>query len=111
MSGLDKSAEVGLSITHVTLLSFETKYVFTMIDRVLVNCWRAENAIIVIEPWITSFKYGNKPTPTLQKIRRKFYNTATIIDYIQCFSEGYLTELHERDDSLPANYLNCAGYT
>ena len=56
-------------------------------------------------------KNGNKPTPTLQQIRRKFHNTATIDDYIQCFSEGYLIELHERDDSLPANYLNCAGYT
>ena len=109
--GLDKSTEAGLRVTHVTPLSFETKYVFTMIDRVLVNCWRAENAITVIEPWIRSLKNGNKPTPTLQQIRRKFHNTATIDDYIQCFSEGYLTELHERDDSLPANYLNCAGYT
>ena len=27
-----------------------------MIDRVLVNCWRAENTITVIKPWITALK-------------------------------------------------------
>lgn len=79
---LDKITEAGLRVTHMTPLSFETKYVFTMIERVLVNCWLAENAITVVEPWTTSLKKGNNPTPTLQQIRQEFHNTATIDDYI-----------------------------
>ena len=41
-SGIDKSTKAGFFVTHVTPLSFETKYVLTMINSVLSHCWRNE---------------------------------------------------------------------
>ena len=41
-AGIDKSIELGLRVDRTSLLTFDTNYVFSMIDRVLINTWRAD---------------------------------------------------------------------
>ena len=54
--GLDKNTEIGLRVYHSQPTLFETKYVLTLLDRVLVNVWRAETVVTVIKPWIVSWQ-------------------------------------------------------
>ena len=68
---------------------FETKYVFTLIDRILLNCWRAEVAVNVVKPWLAQLKKKNK-SPTFTQVRRKVQNDVTIDDFVDKFSIIYL---------------------
>ena len=92
--GLDKNTELSLRVLFPTPSTFETKYVCTMIDRILVNCWRAEIAVTVLKPWIQSLERSGHIPPTTKQIRKKFENAITIDDYVQIFAETYLWELH-----------------
>ena len=47
---LDKNTKLALRMYYSQPISFETKYVLTIIDRVLVNTWRAELAMTSIKP-------------------------------------------------------------
>ena len=48
--GLDKNTEMGMRVYHQHKSSFETKYVLTLLDRILVNAWRAEVAVTILKP-------------------------------------------------------------
>ena len=52
--GLDKNMEINLKVYHSQPTLVETKYVLTLLDRVLGNTWRAETADTTINPWIVS---------------------------------------------------------
>ena len=66
--GLDKCTELCLRVKHTTPLTFGTNYVFSMIDRILINTWRAEMAITIIRPWIRSMVNNNKNAPSLEQL-------------------------------------------
>ena len=92
--GLDKNTELSLRVLFPTPSTFETKYVCTMIDRILVNCWRAKITVTVLKPWIQSLERSGHIPPVTKQIRIFFENAITIDDYIQIFAENYLWELH-----------------
>ena len=94
--GLDKNTEIGLKVYHSQPTSFEAKYVLIMIDRLLVNTWRAETAVTIVKPWITGLQQRGKPLPSLKQIRKKVENSVTIDDYVDTFSIGYLEELQKQ---------------
>ena len=93
-SGLDKSAEVGLHIYKSTPTSLKTKFFYLLMDKVLVNFWRAEIAVTVLKPYIMQLEQTEKRYTTVEQIRRKFHNTSTVDDYMQKFAESYLYALH-----------------
>ena len=68
--GLDKCTELCLRVKHTTPLSFETNYVFSMIDIILINR-RAEVAFTIIQPWIRSIVHNNKKPPSLEHLQKK----------------------------------------
>ena len=70
--GLDKCTELCLGVKYTTPLTFETNYVFSMIDRILINTWRAEMAITIIRPWIRSIVHTNKKAPSLEQLLKKY---------------------------------------
>ena len=71
-AGLDKNTEVGWRVNHNTPLSFETKYVLSMVDRVLVNTWRAEMAVTLIKPWMVSLTQKRDHAHQLIKLGKRF---------------------------------------
>ena len=58
--GLDKNTEVSLRVSFTSNLTFESKYILSIIDRILVNAWRAETSITVIKPWLISLRKKRK---------------------------------------------------
>ena len=88
---LDKNTEIGLKVGFSKPLSFEAKYVFLMLDRILINCWRVDNAVMLMRPWILA---SRKNIPTFTHIRTKFTNQSRIDDYVLNFAETYLYNLH-----------------
>ena len=69
--GLDKNTEIALRVYSKQPSSFEAKYVFTLLDRILINTWRAEVAVSVIKPWLTKLRYKQKEHPFFSQMRRK----------------------------------------
>ena len=61
--GLDKNTEMALRIHSKHPSPFETKYVFTLLDRVLINTWRAEVAVNVVKPWLAQLNKMGKERP------------------------------------------------
>ena len=88
--GLDKNTEIGLRVYHSQPTSFETKYVLTLLDRVLVNEWRAETAATVIKSWIFSWQQRCGVLPLFAQIMKKVENSITIDDYVDTFAIVYL---------------------
>ena len=68
--GLDKCIEICLQVKNTTPLTFETNYVFSMIDIILINTWCAEMDITIIRPWIRSIVHSNKIAPSLEQLRK-----------------------------------------
>lgn len=52
-------------ICKSTLVSCKTKYIWTMIDQVLVNCLRGEIPVNVLKPWLIQMARTGKRYPTL----------------------------------------------
>ena len=103
--GLDKNTELAMRVKDVQGCSFETKYVLSLLDRILVNAWRAEVAITTMKPWLTKLQ-NDGITPSILQIRRKFRNENTIDDYVDTFAIGYLQVLQRGAASLlPINML------
>ena len=50
---LDKNTEMALRVHSKHPSSFDTKYVFTLLDRIIINTRRAEVTVNVIKPWLT----------------------------------------------------------
>lgn len=72
--GLDKNTELANIVAYPAALPFETKYVFRLIDAVLINSWRATQAVGVLMPWITSLQN----TPTIFQMRNKVKNEGSL---------------------------------
>ena len=62
---------------------FETKYVFTLLDRVLINTWRAEVAVNVVKPWLAQRNKMGKDRSFFVQIRRKVQNNVTIDNFVE----------------------------
>ena len=90
--GLDKNTELAMRIKDKHRCNFETKYVLSLIDRVLVNAWRAEMAVTVMKPWLIQLRNAGKSASIVQ-IRRKFQNESTIDDFVDTFAIAYLQVL------------------
>ncbi|KAG7338645.1 hypothetical protein IV203_020733 [Nitzschia inconspicua] len=58
--GLDKNTEISDRVAFHTTGPFEAKYVFRMLDAVMVNAWRAYQAVTVISPWLRAL--GSHPS-------------------------------------------------
>ena len=78
-----------LKVNYTTPLSFDTKYVLSILDRILVNSWRAETSVSVLKPWISLNKKNKQPS-LIQIRQKKFTNQGSIDDYVQKFAESYL---------------------
>ena len=52
------------AMNNFDISTIATKYVCTMIGRILVNCWRAEIAVTVLKPWIVSLEHSAHIPPT-----------------------------------------------
>ncbi|KAG7366646.1 hypothetical protein IV203_029316 [Nitzschia inconspicua] len=50
--GLDMNTGISDRVAFHTTGPFEAKYVFRMLDAVMVNAWRAYQAVTVISPWL-----------------------------------------------------------
>ena len=75
---------------------FETKYVFTLLDRVLINTWRAEVAVNVVKPWLAQLNKMGKERPSFVQVRRKVQHNVTIDDFVEKFSIIYLQYLQKQ---------------
>ena len=61
---------MGLRVHQKSKLSFETKYVLKLLDRILINTWRAEVSVMVLQPWLTQYVDGDVKTPTFTQIKK-----------------------------------------
>ena len=97
-----------MRVHHSHGSSFETKYVLTLLDRILVNTWRAEVDITIMKPWSTQFHKEHRKYPTSSQIRRKVHHHKTINDFVETFAICYLQVL-QRDsvNPLPSQCFNC----
>ena len=99
--GLDKNTELAMRVyDSQSKRSFETKYILTLIDRILVNAWRAEVAVTVMKPWLTELAKTNENGPTLTQIRRKVCDQVTIDDFVELFAIAYLQVQHRGEANL-----------
>ena len=85
---LDINTEVALHFYYSYPSSFETKYVFTLLDQILVNFCRAEIAIMLIKPWLLELDRKKKRTLSLKQIRKNVKNSTTIDGYVSIFTIG-----------------------
>ncbi|KAG7366753.1 hypothetical protein IV203_029423 [Nitzschia inconspicua] len=87
--GLDMNTELSDRVAFNSKGSFESKYVFRMLDAILVNSWRAHQAVFDAAPWMATVA----EPPTLAQVRRKLHGAETIEDYVWYTSTASLTEL------------------
>ncbi|KAG7360443.1 hypothetical protein IV203_035542 [Nitzschia inconspicua] len=52
--GLNMNTELSDKVAFNSKGSFESKYVFRMMDAILVNAWRAHQAVFDIAPWLAT---------------------------------------------------------
>ncbi|KAG7339275.1 hypothetical protein IV203_024002 [Nitzschia inconspicua] len=76
--GLDKNTEISDRVAFHTTGPFEAKYVFRMLDAVMVNAWRAYQAVTVISPWLRAL--GSHPS--LAQVRTKLNNFVGVEDFV-----------------------------
>ncbi|KAG7341772.1 hypothetical protein IV203_006864 [Nitzschia inconspicua] len=87
--GLDMNTELSDRVAFNSKGSFESKYVFRMLDAILVNSWRAHQAVFDVAPWMATLA----EPPTLAQVRRKLHGAETIEDYVWYTSTASLAEL------------------
>ncbi|KAG7337866.1 hypothetical protein IV203_025941 [Nitzschia inconspicua] len=76
--GLDKNTEISDRVAFHTTGPFEAKYVFRMLDAVMVNAWRAYQAVTVISLWLRAL--GSHPS--LAQVRTKLNNSVGVEDFV-----------------------------
>ncbi|KAG7344888.1 hypothetical protein IV203_032419 [Nitzschia inconspicua] len=76
--GLDKNTEISDRVAFHKTGPFEAKYVFRMLDAVMVNAWRAYQAVTVISPWLRAL--GSHPS--LAQVRTKLNNFVGVEDFV-----------------------------
>ncbi|KAG7339488.1 hypothetical protein IV203_034484 [Nitzschia inconspicua] len=76
--GIDKNTEISDRVAFHTTGPFEAKYVFRMLDAVMVNAWRAYQAVTVISPWLRAL--GSHPS--LAQVRTKLNNFVGVEDFV-----------------------------
>ncbi|KAG7353711.1 hypothetical protein IV203_003066 [Nitzschia inconspicua] len=76
--GLDKNTEISDRVAFHTSGPLEAKYVFRMLDAVMVNAWRAYQAVTVISPWLRAL--GSPPS--LAQVRTKLHNFVGVEDFV-----------------------------
>ena len=69
--GFDKTKEVGCRIILYTPTIFETTYVLTCFDRILVNYYGAEIAVAIMNTWMLSLEHKQKLRPSMNQIGKK----------------------------------------
>ncbi|KAG7356487.1 hypothetical protein IV203_027393 [Nitzschia inconspicua] len=87
--GLDMNTELSDKVAFNSKGSFESKYVFRMMDAILVNAWRAHQAVFDIAPWLATLA----EPPSLAQVRRKLHCAESIEDYTWKTSMESLAEL------------------
>lgn len=95
--GLDKNTECCNLIAFTsTVLSFQTKYIYRLVDSLTFAHWRYEQAKTIILPWLANREQNNLTTTTTQ-IRRKA-KEKTIQDHVYELTTASLRaiELEER---------------
>ncbi|KAG7342602.1 hypothetical protein IV203_017846 [Nitzschia inconspicua] len=60
-----------------------------MLDAILVNSWRAHQAVFDVAPWMATLA----EPPTLAQVRRKLHGAETIEDYVWYTSTASLAEV------------------
>ncbi|KAG7368934.1 hypothetical protein IV203_031677 [Nitzschia inconspicua] len=72
------NTEISDRVAFHTTGPFETKYVFRMLDAVMVNAWRAYQAVTMISPWLRT----QRSHPSLAQLRNKLHNSVGVEDFV-----------------------------
>ncbi|KAG7347897.1 hypothetical protein IV203_016602 [Nitzschia inconspicua] len=86
---LDMNTELSDRVAFNSKGSFESKYVFRMLDEILVKSWRVHQAVFDVAPSMATFE----EPPSLAQVRRKLHCAETIEDYVWNTSMASLAEL------------------
>ncbi|KAG7347034.1 hypothetical protein IV203_006103 [Nitzschia inconspicua] len=70
--------EISANVGCAARCGFEGKYVFRMLDAVMVNTWRAYQAVTDIAPWIATLD----STPSLKQLRNNLYRKGSIRQFV-----------------------------
>ena len=84
------NTELGICVHYSYGSSFETKYGLTLLNRILVNTWKAEVTVTIMKPWLTQFHKERRKSTIFTQIRRKVHHRVTINDFVKRFSICYL---------------------
>ncbi|KAG7351173.1 hypothetical protein IV203_010533 [Nitzschia inconspicua] len=76
--GLDMNTEISANVGCAARCGFEGKYVFRMLDAVMVNTWRAYQAVTDIAPWLATLD----STPSLKQLRNNLYRKGSIRQFV-----------------------------
>ncbi|KAG7366188.1 hypothetical protein IV203_028858 [Nitzschia inconspicua] len=76
--GLDMNTEISANVGCAARCGFEGKYVFRMLDAVMVNTWRAYQAVTDIAPWLATLD----STPSLKQLRNHLYRKGSIRQFV-----------------------------
>ncbi|KAG7365412.1 hypothetical protein IV203_038616 [Nitzschia inconspicua] len=76
--GLDMNTEISANVGCAARCGFEGKYVFRMLDAVMVNTWRAYQAVTDIAPWLATLE----STPSLKQLRNHLYRKGSIRQFV-----------------------------
>ncbi|KAG7372161.1 hypothetical protein IV203_018304 [Nitzschia inconspicua] len=87
--GLDMNMELSDGVAYNSKRSFESKYVFRMMDAILVNALRAHQAVFDVAPCLATLE----EPPSLTQLRRKLHCAESIEDYSWKTSLASLAEL------------------
>ncbi|KAG7341411.1 hypothetical protein IV203_023363 [Nitzschia inconspicua] len=81
--GLDMNTEISANVGCAARCGIEGKYVFRMLDAVMVNTWRAYQAVTDIAPWLATLD----STPSLKQLRNHLYRKGSIRQFV--FNTSY----------------------
>ncbi|KAG7368557.1 hypothetical protein IV203_031300 [Nitzschia inconspicua] len=95
---LDMNTELSDRVAFNSKGSFESKYVFRMLDAILVKSWRVHQAAFDVAPSMATLE----EPPSLAQVRRKLHCAETIEDYVWNTSMASLAELASLERSILA---------
>ena len=75
---LDKNNEIGVKVHHTHPSLFKTKYVQTILYRILVNVGKAEVVDIVMKLWLDQFEKGDGNSPSFTQIKTEIHNSVNM---------------------------------
>ncbi|KAG7348205.1 hypothetical protein IV203_016910 [Nitzschia inconspicua] len=100
--GLDMNTEISANVGCAARCGFEGKYVFRMLDAVMVNTWRAYQAVTDIAPWLATLD----STPSLKQLRNNLYRKGSIRQFVFDTSYESLRLICDTEDNYPPAILS-----